>query len=212
MTPTSPLDPTAGRGQLDAETAAVLVELSGSIETVRPKRSRWTLFVIAAFTGLTCLGLAGTTLFPRVTDRGIERRDAPSATAGTPASHAATAASGAAGGAAPSPVVATWRLVGAAGHRQLFVSGAASRHIERIAVAVSIGGRTVATADVLPDGQDRRRDDVVPWSVVMDMPDGAAGADSVATVAVTWAGSLATAGSFAAAVVLGDGRGASAGR
>ncbi|HEY8437661.1 MAG TPA: hypothetical protein VIK65_03505, partial [Candidatus Limnocylindrales bacterium] len=71
--------------------------------------------------------------------------------------------------------------------------------------------RTVATADVLPDGQDRGRDDVVPWSVVMDMPDGA-GADSVATVAVTWAGSLATAGSFAAAVVLGDGRGASAGR
>lgn len=210
MTATSPLDPTAGRGQIDAETAAVLVELSGSVEAVRPKRSRWTLFVIAAFTGLTCLGLAGTTLFPRVTDRGSERRTAATATAGVPGSDAAAAASGGADGSASPAVIVTWRLVGAAGHRQVFVSGAASRHVERIAVAVSIGGRTVATADVLPDAQDLGRDDVIPWSVVIDMPGGAAGLDSVATVAVTWDGRLATAGSLGGVVVLADGRGGSA--
>jgi hypothetical protein len=209
---------------LDPDVGAVLVELNGSVEVVRSNRSRATMFAIAGFTGLTCLGLAGTTLFPRLTDRASERRDVAAARAsyGVQAAGAAPVAvsaeppgdapASAAWSAASSPVVATWRLLGDIGHRQLFVSGAASPQVERIAVQVAVGGRTVASADVLPVAADRGRDDVVPWSVVLDLPNGRDGRDAVATVAVSWTGRVAIAGTLAAAVVLGDGRRASGGR
>ena len=208
----------AGRtGEPDPDVGAVLIELSGSIEPVRPNRSRWTTLAIAAFAGLTCLGLAGTTLFPRVTDRASERRDVTTASAtdadtvdgpaGTvPAEGRGDRPGGSAALVAPSPVVATWRLVGGRDDRQLFVSGAASRQVERIAVDVAIGGRSVASADVVPLAEDRGRDDVIPWSVVIDMPRTTGRGDAVATVAVSWVGRVATSGSLAAAVVLGDGR------
>jgi hypothetical protein len=223
MTATSSVSPTPASGSLDADTAAVLVELAGSVEAVRPNRSRWTTVTIAVFAGMTCLGLASTTFFPRVTDRGSERRDVTtaSAVAASAIDGAANTAAGDPGAAAPQapsasssadPVVATWRLVDDHGGARLFVSGAAAPIVHDITVAVAVRGRPIATAEVPVIDDGRGRDDMVPWSTVVDLPTLAAQPDDVATVTISWVGARTTDGSLASVLVLGDGRGRQKGR
>src|ERR1043165_3392927 len=56
-----------------ADDVPALVDIGFHPAPVRTTRSRWVPIGIATFAGLTCLGLATTTFFPSVTDRGSER-------------------------------------------------------------------------------------------------------------------------------------------
>jgi hypothetical protein len=226
MTPTSSVDAAAASEPLAPDNAAVLVELAGSIESVRPNRSRWTTLTIAAFAGLTCLGLASTSFFPRVTDRASERRDATTASAkalsplGGPRPATPAHASPAARPASPAspalppvdPVVATWRVMDDHGDQRLFVSGAATPIVHEITVTVAGRGRPIATAEVPVIDDGGGRDDLIPWSTVVDLPTLAKEPDGVATVTISWVGARTTDGSLVSLLVLGDGRGRPNGR
>lgn len=189
------------------------LDLTPEIERVRPRRSRWTVLLLAAFGAVTGLGLAATNVMPQLTDRGMERRDTAefahataSAVAGTRLGTEANPA-GTSGISLAEPVVATNRVELSHGMARVFVGGAAVAAGTRITVSLAIGGRAVATTNPSPASSDSMKAALAPWSAVLEVPLGDTPDDAVATVTVAWVDPGGEGGSLSSTVVLGDGRG-----
>jgi hypothetical protein len=189
-----------------------LMDLTPTIERVRPRRSWWAPLTIAAFTAITGLGLAASSLIPRLTDRASERRDvaAPRGTSVSTAEQPGLAASRA-------DVAAAVRLVTSdAGSLRAVVTGAATSDVSRVDVDIRIAGHVIGSGVVYP-GRDR--DDgrpagtsesvglagIVPWSMVIDIR--SAPEDAIAVATVSWRSSTAVDDSRDIVIALGDGRG-----
>jgi hypothetical protein len=169
------------------------------VAPVRPRRSLWGAFILAAFTGLTALGLGVAVVQPRIIDRAQDR--GPSAAA--PSNRAA------ASGPASEPIVAVARSLagGRSGSAQLLVSGAARPDIVRVDVLLAVGADRVADGSVLLGGGTDGRTPDRPWSAILDVPPGPVPSDAVATVTLRWITTHGDAGTSALVVALGDGRG-----
>jgi hypothetical protein len=178
--------------------APVLIDLPDAAP-VRPRRSIWGAFLLAAFTGLTALGLGVAAVQPRIIDRAQDRGP----TAGSPSDPPAT------GSAAREPIVAVARRLASGRSRsaQLVVSGAARADITRVDVTVAVGGERLADGSVLLAGGTGGELQDQPWSAIVDILPGPVPSDAVATVTLRWATRNGDAGMSALVVALGDGRG-----
>ena len=202
---------------------AILIDLTPpETEHVHPARSRWTALMIAAFTGLTCLGLTATAFAPRLLDRAADRGDPPSRAApavstrpGEPLAQAPAADRTSI--AEAKPVVAIARVASAHGASVLVrVTGAAVVSLATIDVALLVGGRVVARETVALDAGATfpgtigvSRVGMATWTVDLPVPAGATsdGGDERAIVEIGWGPSPAgAAGSDVLVVDFGDGR------
>jgi len=193
-----------------ADDVPALVDIGFHPAPVRTTRSRWVPIGIATFAGLTCLGLATTTFFPSVTDRGSER-DRGSAAASGRADSSRDPADRAVAATLPrepaSPgswregvtVVAPARVLAGSsgGTRTILVSGASTPDVSRIDIEVRIANRVVGRSEVVPsrpaadvaadvDSATPIGNALIAWSAVIDVPVSEALTDGVAIATLDW--------------------------
>jgi hypothetical protein len=198
----------------DPAAAPVLIDFPEAAP-VRARRSWWGAFLVACFTGLTCLGLAASALSPRLLDRARDRGETTSGSSTSPSSPVV---------ARPSdrpPVAGLARILTRdsddSATIRILVSGVTDVGTRRLAVRARIAGDEVADGTVVLDatgtsgaGPDAV-DGAVPWSTVLEVPSRGLPDDGVATVTIAWAATDGTPASATFVVALADGRGRESG-
>ena len=209
------MDTTAETNPGDGMQSVELIDLGPpDVVRVHSRRTRVTTVAIAAFTGLTCLGLASAVVAPGTLDRRFDPRAdiaiaSPQASVGRGLNVAPEAND-------TPPVVVTSASASSSGRAApvIHVSGAAFASVEEVEVRLLISGRALGRAVT---HVDTSRPGVVGsegaagiglWTVDLAIPRGVAAErlDGMAVVEVRWMGSSGGGGPVAVVVALGDGR------